>query len=130
MFQRKMLVIDLLILETEVSPRLRSFHNKRIRQVIIQIMPLLGNNSRCTRRRNDRNQLGHAILLQETRQIQRQSRSGENNIRFLGYRSLHHIRKIRHSHHNIHANHTLRFLTSFTKFFLQTHDTSLNIIFG
>ena len=28
-------------------------------------MPLLGNNSGRTCRRNDRNQLGHAILLQE-----------------------------------------------------------------
>ena len=126
--ERILLIVDLIVLEAQVTTCLRTLNYDGVRNVIVVSQPLLAQQLGCTCRRYDRCKFGLGTLGQERGQVQGQSCTRKDDVRLLGDRGLNHIRKIGHSDHHIDADNTARCLTSLAQLLLKTPDAGLIVV--
>ena len=92
--EREIVVFDLGIFISEVSPGFRPFDDDRVGQVVVVGFPLLADDMCGARRRDDRHELGRAFLPEVRGQVERQSCAGEDDVGFFLYGCAYHVGEV------------------------------------
>ena len=122
LFERVVLVLDLIGLVAEVAAGLRPFDDDRVGNVAVVGQPLFAQEFRGTGRRDDRRQFCAAALGEERRQVQRKPRTREDDVGLLGDGGLHHVGEVGHGDHDVDADDALRRFAGLAKLLLQPPD--------
>ena len=128
LFERVVLVLDLIGLVAEVAAGLRPFDDDRVGNVAVVGQPLFAQEFRGTGRRDDRRQFCAAALGEERRQVQRQPGTREDDVGLLLNGGFHHVGEVGHGDHDVDTDDAARLFAGLAQLFAQPPDARYVVV--
>ena len=126
--ERIVLVVELLGLVAQVPARLGSLDDDGIGDVVILREPFAAEQSCGTGRRDDGGQLGPRTLGEERGEVERKSRTREDDVGLLGNGRADHVGEVGHGDHDVDADDAASPLARLAQLLPEAPDAGLAVV--